>query len=334
MSAAAALHHGGPLDRATSHVRALVRELATGLDLREVLDRILAAALDATNADGYLLVARCGPEDLLASQGLDEGRLTDLATRLKQTGEIDETLLEVGTHTLVAPIDAGVAEVGWLATFHSGPHPAGEDRLSRLEHLGHVIGAALVVADAFDRTERTSALNAALLDLSEQLAQERDEVVIARRVAELMPTIVGADRTAVLLMDPDDEVLKAVAAVGFGDLTEAAMDVTIPATTPALKRLIAAGKPRWIDRSSDDPLVLESMNAFDDEFASVAPIVADDEVLGLVVALHPDDSATRSEEPMQVLSSVADQAAIAISRRRLLDEALHAATHDHHDRTG
>lgn len=309
----------------------LVHDLVAELPLSSALERVASAAATATEADAHLLAIRTGTQDRVRSEGIDRAVAETIARRLLEEGPRGATSLsKVRNHHLLAPVDAGEGPVGWLVMFREreafGPAAAVE-----LRRLGEVIGAGLVVSDALARARRASAVSDALLHLGRELAHERDETVIAQRVAEAMPTVVGAERASVLLWNDEGRCLETVSAVGFGEQTEQALRFTIPlGATPALDRMITDTRPRRFDRSTSDPFVAASIEAFGHAAVSVAAIVADEEMLGIVLALHREegDDATSRDE-LGALESIADQAAISISRRRLLAAALHAATHDH-----
>ncbi len=324
-------HAEARLDAAASQVGALGRAVSTLVasdDLDEILARIAARAAAAIHAPVHLLVARTREGLEIHAEGLPVEQAEGLGRRLLEEGEIDIA----GFVGLVAPIATPRRNYGYFAAFQPAGRPFLPGDESHLEGHAGLAAGALEVASALSTARRLGDRNAALVALGRKLAHEHDEQVIARLVAEAMPRIVGAERASVLLWDPVKRHMQTTAVVGFGELTEEAMSFAIPlGATPALGNLVADPRPRRFDRTTSDPFVRTSMEMFGHDLATVAAVVADEEMIGLVLTLSQktDRPFEDPEREMDAVASVADQAAIAISRLRLLEGAMHAATHDH-----
>ena len=304
-----------------------VADLVSTEDLDTVLATIASRASAAVHARRHLLVVRVGERVVIKADGLDDGMAGALGRDLLEHGTVelpDEALL-------VAPIASSRRTYGWLAAFlpaDAGFLPVEQEHLDAYSGLA---AAALDVTTSLDAARHVSEVNAALLRLSRQLAQETDEHTIADRVAQAAPIVVGCRQASVLLWDEDTNAMVTVATVGYGELTEEARAFTVPAdATPALAAIVADPLPMRLERGSDDRFVDDAMVRFDQTAATVGPIVVNGAVVGLVVAGEVRGTGTNGDHRSQVAAVVglADQAGIAIGRLRLLSSAVHAATHD------
>lgn len=318
-----------------------VADLVSAQDVDLVLERIAGRAASALRAQRHLLVVRAGGREHVHADGLDDDVAAHLARQLLEGGTVEL----VGSRRLVAPIVSARRSYGWLAAFL----PAAADFLpvdqERLDTYAGLAAAALDVASLLHDTRRSGETNATLLALSRTLAHEQDEVAIATRVAHAAPLVAGSDRATVLLWDADARRMRTVAAVGFGELTSRALEFEIATdSTPELDRMFADPSARRFELGCGDPFIDGALTRFGTNVVSVAPILTQREVIGLVFVstLHVPRG-DRLSATLEAVASLADQAGLAIGRLRLLEAAVHAATHDHltglagrqlfHDRT-
>ncbi len=324
----ASVEDTGLLEARIGDLESTVAEIIAVDDLDTVLANIVERAGLAAHAQRHLLAVELGPRRHLHGQGFEEGQARLLGHELLDAGHVT---LE-GASVLTSRVASAREQYGWLAAFvpRSGGFLPGEQ-----EHLDAYAGlaaAALEVATSLKAAKRSDRSKAALLLLASQLAHEERESGIAERVAEAAPTVVGAERASVLLWDPQARCMRTVAAVGFDDLADEAYAFQVPrGATPELDALLADPSSRRFVLGSGDPFIDQALTHFGHRSASVAPIVVDGEVLGMVLAMriHGAQAAEAPDEQLAALASLADQAAIALGRRRLLDQAVHLATHDH-----
>jgi len=304
-----------------------VADLVMTEDLDTVLAKIATRASAAVHAQRHLLVVRVGDHVTIEANGLDDEVAGALGRELLEHGTVelpDEVLL-------VAPIASSRRTYGWLAAFlpaDAGFLPVEQEHLEAYSGLA---AAALDVTTSMDAVRRTSEVNAALLGLSRQLAQESDEHAIATRVAQAAPIAVGCRQASVLLWDDAANAMVTAATVGYGELTEAARAITISAdATPAIAAIVADPMPIRLERGQGDRFVDDVLARFDQDAVTVGPIVANGAVVGMVVGGEVRGTGSNGDRSSQLatVAGLADQAGIAIARLRLLSSAVHAATHD------
>ncbi|MFA9430857.1 diguanylate cyclase domain-containing protein [Egicoccus sp. AB-alg2] len=305
-----------------------VADLVSSDDLDEVLGRIATRASAAVRAQRYLLAVDLPSEDAprVIGDGFDPARAAELGRRL--LAGADEV---AGPERLTAEVTAAGVRYGWLAAElpeGEGFLPAEQDQLDAYAGLAATaLTRARALADARARGARAEAL----LELAHGLAQEHTELGAARRVAEAIPTVVGAERSALLLWDETAACLRATAVHGFGDKTEALLALTVDVDdTPLVAEALRDWRPRVLAATDDDPWIRTTLTLFDAEVALAAPITVHGTYLGAVYACwtRRTGAPVGDEGTRRALSSLADQAGTAISGLRLLAEARHAATHD------
>ena len=291
-------------------------------DLDRVLERLAARAGTAVRAQHHLLALRLEDgEDRLIGDGLGPERIRRYGHSLLERGVVDTTEHD----TLVAPVATVRRRYGALAAFvpaGSGFLPAEQDHLDAYAGLA---AAAVEAATALAAERRSAVITHALLQLASTLATLHSEDAIAEAVAAVVPTVTGAQRASVLRWDPEARALRTVAAVGFGEDTAERLQLEIPlGATPVLAAMLEEPGPVELVPGEAGPFLDQVLVRFGSRRATVVPLRDDGELLGVVVASMARDAGV----DLDALLGVADQAAVAMARRRLLSEALHAATHD------
>lgn len=207
---------------------------------------------------------------------------------------------------------------------------------------GHIIGGVLVVRDVSERRQleqRThDALNA-LLALAESLVLPPDEShqpeelapdtltairKVAGRLAELTSSVLGCRRVWISILEPETEILKAVAAVGLTSEQQANSLQDNP-TLELVSRL-----------RSNEVLTLDMtkppFNIQPDHYASrvvfCAPMIVGDQLAGLLALDHGGLEHTYTQEEIALARAVAKLAALVIERERLLHERADAQANE------
>lgn len=291
-------------------------------DLEQVLERIAERASTAVRAQHHLLAVQLqdGTERLIG-----DGLGREL-TRRHGRSLLDRGVVESDEHAvLVAPVATARRRYGALAAFL----PAGSGFLDteqdHLDAYAGLVAAAVEAALALAAERHSAAVTHALLQLARTLASLQSEDAIAQAVAEVVPTVTGAERASVLRWDAGTRRLTTLAAVGFGDDTEERLSFEVPrGATPVLEQLLVDPAPVELLRGAAGEFLDQALERFGSTRATVVPMRDDDGLLGVLVASMASDAGVA----LDALLGVADQAAVAIARRRLLTAALHAATHD------
>jgi diguanylate cyclase (GGDEF)-like protein len=291
-------------------------------DLDRVLERIAARAGTAVRAQYHLLALQLeNGEERFIGDGLDPDLTRRHGRSLLERGAVETTEHD----TIVAPVATARRSYGSLAAFlpvDSGFLPTEQDHL---EAYAGLVAATVEAAISLAAERRSAVITQALLQLASTLAQLHSEDAIAEAVATVVPTVTGAERASVLRWDTDTRRLTTLAAVGFGADTQARLELEIPlVSTPVLQRMVDDPGPVEVVKGAAGPFLDQVLARFGSTRATVVPLRDDGELLGVVVA----SMATEAGIALDALLGVADQAAVAIARRRLIAAALHAATHD------
>ncbi len=291
-------------------------------DLDRVLERVAARASTAVRAQHHLLALRLEDGDeRLIGDGLTPELVRRHGHSLLERAAVDTTEHD----TIVAPVATARRRYGALAAFlpaGSGFLPTEQDHLDAYAGL---VAAAVEAASSLAAERRSAAVTHALLQLARTLAGLQSEEAIAEAIAEVVPTVTGAQRASVFAWDADARVLRTLAAVGFGQDTAARLELQIPlGATPVLTEMLERPGPVELVQGRADPYLDEVLARFGSTRATAVPLRDDGQLLGVVVASMARDAGIA----LDALLGVADQAAVAIARRRLLSAALHAATHD------
>ncbi len=319
------------LDHQLAELGRTVTDLISTDDLQEVLARIAARAGSAVHAQHHLLAVRVHGRAHIHADGLGPERAQRLGHQLLATGSV---ALD-GAQPLLAAVASARCHYGWLVAFQ--PEDAGFLPTER-QHLATYAGlaaASLDVSVALQEARRSSAIGAALLRLSHQLAGVQDLLAVARRAAEAAPSVAGSHRASLLLWDQETRSMRTAASVGFEGLDAQAAQFEVPwDATPQLWTQLTDSQPVLLDRGAADPFVREALETYGHGAVAVTPIRAQGELTGLLLAswLEGHEGDTGDAAHLDGLAGIADQAGLAITRVRLLDEVRYAASHD--DLTG
>lgn len=291
-------------------------------DLDRVLERLADRAGTAVRAQHHLIALRL---DTGEERMIGDGFPPELTRRLGRALLAGDTVDTAEHVAIVAPVATARRRYGALAAFlpaDSGFLPTEQDHL---EAYAGLAAAAVEAASSLAAERRSAAATQALLEFSRTLAQLHSEEAIAEVVAAVVPTVTGAQRASVLSWDAEAGALRTLAAVGFGEDTSARLELEIPVgSTPVLTRMLESPGPVELVQGEADPYLDAVLARFGSTRATVVPLRDDGRLLGVVVASMARDAGVS----LDALLGVADQAAVAIARRRLLGAAMHAATHD------
>ncbi|MFZ0664887.1 MAG: EAL domain-containing protein [Acidimicrobiales bacterium] len=300
-----------------------------------VLRRIASRAERSIGASGYVMVVT-GPRGRplqLHSGSVADSDLTDLVTSV-----LSATASSPGPDVLTVDIESPRNHYGRLACF---PTPEGfaDDAKDVLAAYAAYAAAALDLASADDQVHRSDESAESLLDFSRALAGAATVDDIAWRLAETVPSVIGSDRSTVMLWDTEEQVLTVRAATGpaaaaamAGDNPDSRAGYRIErASTVLFERVLHTHEILVVDSSTDDELIRSVLEATDTACSVIAPLFASEEFFGVVLANfdQPPKKDPRADFELQTrLASLADHAVIAMQNTRLLEQVTHLAWHD------
>lgn len=310
-------------------LEAAASDLASSAPLEEVLDRILARTDSAVHAPGHLLAVRTptggrhvrvrGMGHVLAS-ALDEGGVT-LTTDSIALAELP---------VICVPVTSSKHAYGVLAAVaHSGQEffPDDTDALAAYAwHAAVSLDIAGIVAEAREHGETAKLL----LSVSNSLAQHSTVQALASSIADAVPTLSGADRSAIALWDAEEGNLRIAGMSGWhGELADQlASYMTTAQDSPELACLLASGSPMMVDRSGSE-WARNMLADFAISALAAVPIMTGNQLTGVMLAHWAEQSPGSLEGALtERLSGLAALAAVALENIRLLEDARRQALHD------
>jgi diguanylate cyclase (GGDEF)-like protein len=301
-----------------------VGDLVSDDDLERVLTRIVVSAARTISAPIFVLALEAMPaaDQLVYAAGIgDDEAARRAADLLARRHDDDERYL-------VVEVQSNRRRYGRLAAVNPTGRFFPQERVV-LQAYARFVAAALDSAAAVEDARRQAQTARALLELSTSLAEIATTEEMAAHIARAVTAVIGCDRAAVILFEPDSATGRVVATHGFSteaDLRLRSMDVPV-----GQLRSDEAAVNVW-DRSSAAGRVTLSrvMDELDSAAVATIPIGADKKLVGLVVGdvVERPERLTADPDVADRLRGVASQATIAIRNARLLESIRHQALHD------
>jgi RND family efflux transporter MFP subunit len=276
-------------------------------------------------------------------EAVAEGMLAELlqATHARRLGG-DEIDLESLVHlvkghrervrtALYAPIPGvrGAAGVVELLNKRSGQFTA--DDATFVEEACRITGPALETRESLEQERHSSLVTierlTSLYDISRIFNSTLEVEGLLPVVAEKIGDIMGAQACNIWLPDAEAGDLYFAQQVGE-DPTTNEEDRT-PMGEGLIGEVAKSGKAHLIEHAAEEPLLARRQKASPDfhiRSAICVPLLKDTDVLGVVEIVNKQDGTAFTEEDLFFLSSICEQAAIALYNANLLvaERKLHA----------
>lgn len=177
--------------------------------------------------------------------------------------------------------------------------------------------AAITNAQLYMAQREEAWVSNALLQVAAATARATDLGEVLNTVARITPLLVGVEWSAVLLADAPDR-FRVVEIAGVAPDAAAALlgYVVTPLSWPLLVDVIAQHQPVLIDASSARPADMPVTLAIGQ--GVVLPLLAKGELMGLLVIGQPDNSEPMTARKIELVSGIANQAALAIETAQLV----------------
>jgi diguanylate cyclase (GGDEF)-like protein len=302
----------------------MVGELVSDDDLERVLTRIVVSAARSMSAPQFVLALEKMPaaDKRVYSVGVPDDAAERLASEiLVGTRDDDE-------HHLIVEVQSNRRRYGRLAAVNPTGRFFPHERVV-FQAYARLVACALDSAAAVEEARRQAESARALLELSNSLAEIATTDEMAAHIARAVTRVIGCDRAAVILFEPDAAFGRVVATHGYSteaELRLRTMEIPVSQIDPGevavnvWDRTTAAGR--------------ETLSRLMSDLGSVAvatiPIGANSELVGMVVGDVVDrpERLTKDPDVSDRLRGVASQATIAIGNARLLESIRHQALHD------
>jgi len=198
---------------------------------------------------------------------------------------------------------------------------------------GHYVGVALEKARHWDLTAAQSHRLTTLLDISQQLAQQRETVPLLEHIAAQTARLLQCERASIFLWDKTRKELVGRPALGMPN-----NELRIPENTGIVGKTLATGEPQIVQNVRDDPSFtanVDKASGFKTRNLLCVPMRDKEkqtigvlEVLNKSSAYTPDDVATVEVLATQIvaaLDNVRELEAIVRSNHELDSQARLAA---------
>ncbi|HET6917345.1 MAG TPA: EAL domain-containing protein [Acidimicrobiales bacterium] len=300
-------------------LQSTIVDLVSPAEVDTVLSRITRRAADAVRAQRFLLAL--GDETTGITVHHD-GLSDDDANRLAS-----EVLVHLpddcGGSRLIVDVASSRRFYGRLVAFYDFEHVFFPEERRLFASYARQAAVALDAATALDEARRRGETASTLLELSSQLARATSTDEVAQRLARAVPSVIGAERSSILLWDPAHEALRVIARASLNDQPmPVSTGVISVKDTPMLADMFRTRKAQHVHVDTADAYLKDHLTAINIEEAIAVPIQSGNEMLGAIAALRgPGSPPLVDEEALaERLAGMADQAALALEKVRLLEQ--------------
>ena len=191
------------------------------------------------------------------------------------------------------------------------------------------MGVALENARLFDETtrllvesEQRASEMAALSNIGREISSTLDLPTVLQRITENAGEVLHAKTSAVVLLDPDGETLRAISAVG--EVEQEIKEFSWKLGEGMIGSIAQAGVAERIEDTTKDPRgihIAGTEEADDPERLMVSPLFSDEQVIGAMAVWREGDVEAFAQEELNFLVGLSRQAEIAIQNARLFEES-------------
>ncbi len=224
-----------------------------------------------------------------------------------------------------APLVARDEVIGTLNVWSLRPGTYGEAEAAALFEVGRLLAVAITNASLLEEARARADRLAALQEIGETIARERDLRRALNVIADRLQALIPHDACGIFLRQEGSDTLAA----------EVWRGAFVQAEPPAVRLgqgitgwVAQTGTPQLVNDAQQDPRALRLPGTPGrPETLLAAPLRAEDRVLGVVTLaryeeLRPRGSAPFDPAELDLLTTFAHQAALAIEKTRLMQEAL------------
>ena len=228
------------------------------------------------------------------------------------------------------PLVAGQTRLGVMAVGSSQPaFTYTDNQLKVFTDIGALAATSLDKARLFEETNQRARQLRALNEISRQLQSERDIDKLTDMITKSAVDILEAEAGSLLLTKDDDssnrkDKLKDLEfRVVIGGGAESLVGTTVEAGHGVVGEVARSATPIIVNDARDDKHwegELSNDGSFSTDALLAVPLIANNEVIGVLEVLNKKDGSLFVNEDADVLETFAGQAAIAIENTRLFQE--------------
>lgn len=345
------------------HSRALLellvkvsREVATALDLRTVLQRVLFACLQYVGGErGSIVVMddQGKPIDATIVYGrqfhdhttqqlrdtVDRGLagwvvqnrkgvlVPDTSKDERWLRRADDSIEKSGAKAAICvPLMAHERFVGVLTLVHSVPHSFNEEHLKLMQAISDQASVAVLNARLYTETQRKARVMSALAEGSTALHSSLEMQDVLKRILHQTMQALQVETVALALIDPvsNDLIVKAAA----GNDSDGIPGIRIPAGQGLAGRVVAEQHGRIIPAVNLETGMSEAdrLNGIMMRALAVAPIQSQGKVIGVLEAINPI-SGSFDPDALVVMTGLGNIAGSTLANSQLFEQLQNAHRH-------
>lgn len=336
------------------------RELASSLDLRQVLTRILYLALDTVGGTSGSIIVLDDKGKPVDSAIIHTGQVYDQTTRqLRVTLEkglagwvagkqepaliIDTTQDErwlrrpddspdrTGSKSAVsAPLLVRDRLVGVITLVHPEPGNFNEEQLDLVQAIADQAGIAVLNARLYEESKRQARIMSALAESAAAInsALRLDDVL--QRILEQTSQALQVEAVSLALLNTQTDELEYRAATGLA--SQEIVGIRLKVGQGVAGWVAREGRPLIVPQVGQDPHFypdVDRRTGFETRSIACAPILSQGKVIGVVEAFNPSEGSF-NQDSLLVLSGIGSLAGTAIHHANLF-ERLQAAHQRYRD---
>jgi diguanylate cyclase (GGDEF)-like protein len=300
-------------------LQSTLADLVSPADVDTVLNRITRRAADAVRAQQFLLAL--GGEDgapVLHYEGMTEEEASRLADAV-----LDPRGAPSDPSMLIADVVSARRAYGRLVAVCAHEYSFFPEEQRLLATYARQAAVALDAATALAEVGQRGETAQGLLDLARALAAAHTTDEVADALTAAVPGILGGHRCGCMVWEPD---LRHFVPVGARDPGDGGVRRTIAGDSPTVVRFLSERGPSRESIATADPYVQEVFRARGIVETLSVPVMSDGALLGAIIAMRGADDPPFVDEEVLAdrLSGVADHAALAFAKVRLLEQEREA----------
>jgi signal transduction histidine kinase/DNA-binding response OmpR family regulator len=329
-------------------VNSVAQALADQLDLDALIERLGDQLRDLFEADIVYVALHDAATDLIEfpyytehgrrdpypaqrhGEGLTSRIMRDrrplLLNRAEAFAEVGVEVVGTPARSyLGVPIIAGEDAIGVISvqsTKNAGRFSEDDGRL--LSTIASNVGITIQNARLYRETRRRASETAALAELGTEISATLDLSAVLDRIGQRALDLLEAGTAAVFLPEPGGASFRAV--VALGEIAEAIKADTITPGEGIIGELARRGVAEVTNDVSADPRAVPIPGTEEEaeERLMAAPLLAREEVIGMMAVWRSAPGAPFTQEDLNFLVGLSQQAAIAIENARLFSDARDA----------
>lgn len=309
-------------------------ELMETRDVDEVLRRVTTRAGGAVAPQRLLFAARPYAHAALRvyADGIDEAEALRLADDVLNGRPPVLRFGPTAAHVIQAEVRSPERDYGKIVAFSDAQFETEE--VEQLRAYARLAATTLDAVFALEAARDRQASAEALGSFARRLIDVKDLPELATATVEAVRAVSDADMAVIFRYEEDEGCLRSLAHDGFEPGLREVIDsfVVRPDDTPLLEQIVAFPVgPVYYSADHPDPYVRRMFEFFGLHTVAVLAVHSEQRLFGLYFACWQADRQSRSSTDTELLGrlgAVADQAAGAWEKTRLLEQVRHQATID------